>query len=102
MRGRAAAGEEIGNHQVEGPCGGPLENGPGIGHLDPDPARGGPARPAPRLVQRQPPPDDTHERGVTVHRELPRSRPGRRNVPSQGEAAAAKVQYPQRLAGGRR
>ena len=60
------------------------------------------ARPATWLVQRQPPPDDTHKRGVAVHRELPGSRPGGRHVPRQGEAAAAKMKYPQRLAGGRR
>ena len=102
MRGRPAAGEEIGDHQVEGSGGGPLENGAGIRDLDPDPARAGPACPPSWLIQRQPLPDHADERGVAVHRELPGSRPGRCHVPRQGQAAAAQMKYSQRLAGGRR
>ena len=101
MRGRAAAGEQIGDYQVEGPGCGLLENGAGIPHPDPDPGRPCPARPASWLVQWQPPPDDVDERGVAVHRELPGPRPGRRHVPRQGEAAAAEMQNPERLPGGR-
>jgi hypothetical protein len=64
----------------------PLQNLPGVADPDPDPA------------QREPEPDQLDQRGVDVHGQLRRARPGRRHVPGQGERPRAQVQHAQGLA----
>jgi hypothetical protein len=54
----AAAGEHVRNHHVVGARPQPLEHGPGVPDSDPDPA------------QRQPEPDQVHQRPVDLDGQL--------------------------------
>ncbi len=98
--GGAAANKNVGHREVKGSRAELLEYGPGVGHADPDP--GGRAALASRLSERQPFSDGGDQLLVVVHGQLRRSRPRRRNIPSQRQPPAAQVQHPDRLAGGSR
>jgi len=101
-----ASGEKVRDHHIKGPGRNLLKGSAGITDPEAYPARPASARPASAsvasaLIQRQPPPDKLRQRGIRLHRQLAGSGPGCRHVAGQGQAAAAQVQYPQRLPGWR-
>jgi hypothetical protein len=83
-------GEHVRDHHVERVGPQPLEHRPGVPDPDSDPA------------QRQPAPDQVHQRGIDLDGQLRRAWPGRRHVPGQGQRPGAQVQHPQRLSRRRR
>jgi hypothetical protein len=82
--------EDVRDHHVERVGPQPLEHRPGVPDPDSDPA------------QRQPAPDQVHQRGIDLDGQLRRAWPGRRHVPGQGQRPGAQVQHPQRLSRRRR
>ena len=87
----AASREHVGDHHVERARPQPLQLGPGVADAHPEPG----------VPRRQPEPDQVDQRGVHLHRELRRARPGRGHVAGQRERPGAQVQHAQRLPGGR-
>ena len=92
-RGQVSRGtppsEHVRDHHVVGARPQPLEHRPGVADPDPHPA------------QRQPEPDQIHQRAVDLDGQLRRARPGGRHVAGQGERPGPQVQHAQRLPGRR-
>jgi hypothetical protein len=90
----ATAGEDVRDDHVEGTRRHPLQDGPGVADVHPDPAAGD--------ARRQPSPDEPPEGLVHLDGHLPGGRPGQRHVAGQREGSGAQVQHLQRLTRGRR
>jgi hypothetical protein len=85
---RAASREHVRDHHGVGACAQPFQHRPGVPDAYPEEA-------AP--AQRQPLPDQVHQRRIDLHGHLRRARTGRRHVPDQREGPGTQVQHPQRL-----
>jgi len=90
VKRRPRARVHVADHQVVAGHSGGFEYLPGVGRPDPD---------APARRQRQVPADEVGERRVDLGHQLPRPRPGVREVARQRQAPSAQVQDAQRLAG---
>ena len=88
---RATAGEDVRDDHVEAARRHPLEPGPGVADVQPDPP----------AAQRQPEPDQPPQGLIHLDGHLRRRRAGRRHVTGQRERPGAQVQHPQRLTRGR-
>jgi hypothetical protein len=64
-------GEHVRDHHIEGAGPHPLEHRPGVPDPDPDPDP----------AQREPAPDQVHQRGIDLDGQLRRAWPGHRHVP---------------------
>jgi len=82
MGRRAPPGEHVRDDRGAGVGAQPFQHRPGVPDPDADPA------------QRQPLPDELHQRGIDLHGQLRRARTGRRHVPGQREGPGAQVQHP--------